>query len=82
MQLPYYTSAITDQENIWMTNYNEGIWKYDGTKLTNYRIRVGAKNVLVMTVYLDRDGGIWVGTDNDGVYKFNSKDFEKFHFHH
>lgn len=78
MELPYYTSAIVDNENIWMTNYNEGIWKYDGKDLTPYRLKDGAVNVLTMYIYKDNAGSIWVGTDNAGVYKLNGGIFEKF----
>lgn len=78
MELPYYTSAVTDNGNIWMTNYNEGVWKYDGKNLTNYRLNDRGTNVLTMFIYKDNSGSLWLGTDNSGVYKFNGKTFEKF----
>jgi ligand-binding sensor domain-containing protein len=78
MVLPYYTSAVLDNENIWMTNYNEGVWTYDGKKLTRYPINDNGTNVLTMFVYRDHAGSIWVGTDNSGVYKFTGNTFKKF----
>ncbi|MGL4596594.1 MAG: ligand-binding sensor domain-containing protein [Bacteroidia bacterium] len=78
MELPYYTSAVLDNETIWMTNYSEGVWKFDGEKLTNYRLKDGETNVLTMFVYKDNAGSIWLGTDNAGVYRFNGAGFEKF----
>ena len=78
MNLPYYTSAVTDKKNIWMTTYNEGVWKYDGENLTNYLLNDAGTNVLTMFIYKDNAGSLWLGTDNAGVYKFNGKTFEKF----
>ena len=37
MDLPYYTSAVTDGGKIWMTAYNEGVWRYGNGILTQYR---------------------------------------------
>lgn len=80
MTLPYYTSAIIDNESsaLWMTNYNEGVWKYDGKNLTQYRIKDGETDVLIVSVYKDKQGKLWLATDNAGVYIFNGKAFEKF----
>jgi ligand-binding sensor domain-containing protein len=78
MELPYYTSAVVDNESIWMTNYNEGVWKYDGNKLSNYRLKDKETNVLTMFVYKDNAGALWLATDNSGVYTFNGRAFEKF----
>lgn len=78
MELPYYTSAVLDKGDIWMTNYNEGVWKYDGKNLTNYRIQDKEINVQTMFIYKDNTGIIWLGTDNAGVYKFNGRAFERF----
>ncbi|MDP1744359.1 MAG: two-component regulator propeller domain-containing protein [Bacteroidota bacterium] len=80
IELPYFNSAVTDNENgdLWMTNYNEGVWKYDGKNLSNYRIKDGETDVLIISIYKDKQGILWLGTDNAGVYKFNGKTFEKF----
>jgi ligand-binding sensor domain-containing protein len=61
-----------------MTTYGGGIWKYDGKTLTNQEVKKGAENVLLVSVYQDNKGTIWLGTDNDGVYKQNGDKFEKF----
>jgi Two component regulator propeller len=33
---------------------------------------------LLVSIYQDNNGTIWLGTDNDGVYKQNGDKFEKF----
>lgn len=78
MKLPYYTSALLDNGNVWMTNYNEGVWKYDGKNLINYALKDRETDVQAMYIYQDNKGVIWLGTDNSGVYKFNGEAFEKF----
>ena len=80
MELPYFNSAVTDNEkgDLWMTNYSEGVWKYNGESLINYRIKDGETDVLIISIYKDKQGLLWIGTDNAGVYKFNGKAFEKF----
>ncbi|WP_276135146.1 ligand-binding sensor domain-containing protein [Polluticoccus soli] len=78
MKLPYFNSAVIDNENVWMTSYNEGVWKYDGKKLTNFQIKDGEVNALIVSIYKDNAGVLWLGTDNSGVYTFNGRTFEKF----
>jgi ligand-binding sensor domain-containing protein len=77
MTLPYSNSALVDNGNLWMTNYSEGVWKYDGQQLFNYIIKDGETKALVVSIYKDKQGTLWVATDNAGVYKFNGKGFEK-----
>ncbi|MFK8037371.1 MAG: two-component regulator propeller domain-containing protein [Crocinitomicaceae bacterium] len=75
----YFTSGITDEKNnLWMTTYGGGVWKYDGKTLSNYKIHNGKEEVLLICIYQDNNGTIWLGTNNDGVYKRNGTKFEKF----
>ena len=64
--------------NLWMTTYGGGVWKYDGDTLSNIEIKNEEGEVLLITIFEDRDGVKWLGTDNDGVYKQNGDQFEKF----
>lgn len=81
-KLPYYNSAAIDIKtgDIWMSTYDDGVWRYDGEKLHTYYLKEGKVNVLVICLYKDNEGVIWLGTDNAGVYKYNGKEFEKFVF--
>lgn len=77
--LLYFLSITEDNDNnLWMLTYNDGIWKYDGNKLTNYPISKGKENIKSFTIYRDNQGKLWVGTHEDGAYTFNGKSFEKF----
>lgn len=78
-KLHFFNGGISAQDgNLWMTTYGGGVWKYDGITLTNFDIKKGTENVLLISVYQDNNGTIWLGTDNDGVYKQNGEKFEKF----
>lgn len=76
--LPYYTSATTVNKELWMTAYNEGVWRFDGGKLTVQSITKNGRNIQPMSIYRDRNGVLWLGTDNDGVYVMKGKSFVKF----
>ena len=77
---PYYFNAgLVDRDgNLWMTTYGGGVWTYDGKMLTNLEVKKGTENALLVSIYQDNNGTIWLGTDNDGVYKNNGDKFEKF----
>jgi ligand-binding sensor domain-containing protein len=75
----YFLSATEDDHGaMWMATYDQGVWKYDGKKVTTYPIRNDSGIINVYSVYKDSKGVIWIGTHNGGVYKFNGKSFEKF----
>lgn len=80
MLLPYCTSAIISGRHMWMTNYNEGVWRYDGNKLEQFRLSDGATQALVICIYKDAQDTLWVGTDNQGIYKYNGKEWKQFKF--
>lgn len=78
-KLLYFNAGINDKDgNLWMTTYNESIWKYDGKTLSNLEIKKDREKVLLICILQDNKGTIWLGSDNDGVYKQNGANFEKF----
>lgn len=75
----YFNAGITDEKgNLWMTTYGGGVWKYDGKTLSNFEINNGEEEVLLISIYQDIMGTIWLGTDNDGVYRRIGNNFKKF----
>lgn len=75
----YFNAGLADKEGtLWMITYNGGVWKYDGNSLSNFEVKNGAENVLLVSIYEDASGTIWLGTDNDGVYRQHGESFEKF----
>jgi len=74
-----YLSTVRDNEdNLWFVTYVDGVWKYDGTKITHYPVQENSKNIKLFSIYKDNKGELWLGTQENGVYKFNGKTFEKF----
>lgn len=75
----YFMSIAADERgDLWMAPYGGGVWKYDGTKLTNYPMKNGDEDITMYSIYRDRRGDLWVGTHNHGPFKFNGKAFERF----
>ena len=74
----YLSSVIDDNGNLWFVTYLDGVWKYDGTKITNYSVQDNTKNISLFSIYNDNSGELWLGTHENGAYKFNGTIFEKF----
>lgn len=74
-----YLSTVRDNENnLWFVTYRDGVWKYDGTKITHYTVQDKSKDITLFSIYKDNNGGLWLGTHENGAYKFNGKTFERF----
>jgi ligand-binding sensor domain-containing protein len=77
--LKEYLSTVRDNKNnLWFVTYRDGVWKYDGTKITHYTVQANAKDITLFSIYKDNNGDLWLGTHENGAYKFNGKTFEKF----
>lgn len=76
-----YQSIIKDdKDNLWIAIYLRGVYKVDGDKIKHYPIQIDGKNVPVFYLYKDNKGEIWLGTEENGVWKFNSKAFSRVFF--
>jgi ligand-binding sensor domain-containing protein len=75
----YFAAAAQDsQQNLWMTTYGAGAWRYDGHKITRFPVKVGAKEAHILCIYKDNRGDLWLGTDDAGAYRFDGRAFERF----
>ena len=50
-----------------------GIFRYDGKTYQNFFTKEGLGNFGVWCIIEDRDGNIWVGTRNMGLYRYDGK---------
>jgi ligand-binding sensor domain-containing protein len=74
-----YLSVARDANGaLWFATYRDGIWRYDGKKITHYSAKDGTKDITVFSIYKDNFGKMWLGTHENGVYKFNGPTFERF----
>lgn len=80
-QTQYYLSiAADDNGNLWMLTYDNGVWKNDGNELNHYPVKDANKDLKLSALYKDKQGRLWLGTQNAKVFKFNGKSFEKLAF--
>jgi len=61
-----------------MTTWDKGVFKYDGKSITQYSVKDGSKNINLISMYKDKQGNLWLGTPENGAYRFNGNAFEKF----
>lgn len=75
----YYSYALEDNsDNVWLTTWSQGVYKYDGKNITSYPVKDGVTVVNLVSMYKDNNGDLWVGTPDNGVFKFNGESFERF----
>ena len=56
----------------------EGMWRYDGTAFQNLGTKDGLGNYSVWCVVEGDDGKVWVGTRNNGLYRYDGQSFTSF----
>ncbi|MCB0666530.1 MAG: hypothetical protein KDC80_11930 [Saprospiraceae bacterium] len=74
----YLSSVIDNNNNLWFVTYLDGVWKYDGSKVTHYPVQDNSADISLFSIYKDNYGDLWLGTHENGAYKFNGVAFEKF----
>ena len=75
----YYSHIIEDnQGDIWLTTWDQGVFRYDGKSITHYPVKKGPTDVNLVSMYKDNQGDLWLGTPENGVYRFNGNTFEEF----
>ncbi len=78
-EYPYFLSASKGSDGaLWMVTYSSGVWKNNGKELINYPVKRGSEDISLFSIYSDKNGRIWVGSHDDGVYYYNGNSFEKF----
>ena len=74
----YLSSVIDNNNDLWFVTYLDGVWKYDGMRITHYTVQLNSKDISLFSIYKDNNGDLWLGTHENGAYKFNGEKFEKF----
>lgn len=79
MEFPYFMSAVNDDQtgDLWMVTYAQGVWRYDGQSLKQYKIMNGQDEVLLACIHKDRQGNLLLGTHGAGVWKFEKGEWKK-----
>ncbi len=77
--LDEYLSCVRDNDdNLWFVTYLDGVWKYDGARITHYPFTENGANVSTYSICKDRQGVLWVGTHEHGAWRFNGNAFERY----
>ena len=75
----FFMSAVKDKSgDLWLATLRSGVWRYDGTRLTQYPVRDGETTVTLFSIYIDKKDVLWLGTHEHGAYRFNGTTFERF----
>lgn len=64
--------------NLWIGTIDSGLWKYDGSKLTNYTVDDGLSSNAIWTIHFDEKGLMWIGTEGGGLMTYDGKAFKPF----
>ena len=74
-----FMSAVKDKNgDLWVATLGAGVFRYDGTKMTQYPVAFVGEMMFGISIYRDRQDNLWLCSQKDGVYKFNGERFERF----
>ncbi len=74
--LDEYLSCLRDNDNnLWFVTYLDGVWKYDGARITHYPFTENGAKVSTYSIYKDRQGVLWVGTHEHGAWRWEGEGF-------
>lgn len=76
-----YMSAVKDKHgDLWLVTLGGGVFKYDGTKMTQYAVKREDNEPMMwgVSIYRDRQDNMWLVSPKQGLYKINGDVFEKF----
>jgi ligand-binding sensor domain-containing protein len=60
-------SAVEKNGRVWLGSRSDGLFKYEGGRLTHYLPADGLAGRLIRGLSVDRDGGLWIGTKDGGL---------------
>ncbi len=72
---------VINDRDIWMVT-SSGIYNYHDGELRDFTAGEGFTNASVNTLFTDREGNIWFGTDGEGLYQLSGESFVRFGVEH
>jgi ligand-binding sensor domain-containing protein len=73
-----FFSVLEDRRgNFWLASIGSGVYYYDGKTFENFTTKEGLANNRVTSIYEDKKGDIWFGTEG-GVSRYDGKTFQNF----
>ena len=77
MSLSIFSITADEDENIWVSTADEGVFKYDGVNSTQYTSKNGLGSNTVRASLLDKKGNLWFAT-NKGLTRYKNGSFKNF----
>lgn len=74
-------SAVTGDGsgNIWIGSFSHGgITQYSDGRFTKHTLDDGIGDGMISSIYSDREGRLWAGTRNGGIYLYDGNTFKPF----
>lgn len=66
-----------DIGDLWFSSFSHGgISQFNGNKFIHHVLKDDYGDGMTSNLYLDKNGILWVGTRNGGIYKYNGSTFE------
>ncbi len=75
---PITKIILSDEKQIWISTYGNGVFLYDGNSLISLNNRNGLQNNFCKTILLDSSGNLWIGTDGSGLIKYSGNRFSHY----
>ena len=63
---------------IWIVTAHQGLFKYDGYKLTSVSIFNDSKRLLINSLVIDDRDVLWIGTEQNGLVRYDGGDISVF----
>ncbi|MFM1999708.1 MAG: hypothetical protein RL204_1655 [Bacteroidota bacterium] len=73
-----WTIAEDNTGNLWIGTIDSGVWRFDGTNLTNFTTENGLSTNSVPFILLDNFGNLIAACENGGIHKFEGNRFHNF----
>lgn len=72
----FTASAKAPNGDTWLLVLGGGVWKFDTTRMNHYPLLHNGEPIWASSIYYDRQGVTWVGTNEHGLYRLNGAAFE------
>lgn len=73
--LYFYSIETISNGDLFMFAGADGLWRNNGTSLTQVFIRKGEQNISPSWMYKDKRGICWFGTEEHGIYQYQGNSF-------
>lgn len=76
LDLYFYSMEVDRNGDLLMFAGDYGLWRNNGAELTQVFIKSGKQKISPKSMYKDREGLIWFGTEEHGIFTYDGNTFE------